>query len=179
MVPKETKYISQDDLVNDTVVTIRAFEDVQVDDQPRVAMHVEELSKPLLLNRTNAELLALHLGDDSVGAIGQQVTLYVDHSITFGGKRVGGIRLRAATPQSVPSTATVPTPEEIDARNIAPVTAKLNMAEIGSLQVLLARHGKTEKELCDYLGVSGIGAVLIDEKDAIRNWCKGEIEAGF
>lgn len=169
MVPKDTKYISQDDLVNDTVVTLRDFENVQVDDMPRVAMHVSEFSKPLLLNRTNAELLALYLGDDSVGAIGQQVTLYVDHSITFGGKRVGGIRLREAP---------VPTPAETDTRNTAPVTAKLNLDEIGSLQVLLARHGKTEKELCEYLGVSGIGAVLVNEKDVIRHWCKGEQNEG-
>lgn len=54
--------------------------------------------KPMILNRGNADLLASTWGDDSDAWVGKKIEVYVDPNVMFGGKRVGGIRLRL--PQS-------------------------------------------------------------------------------
>jgi hypothetical protein len=50
--------------------------------------------KPLILNRGNAETIASFYGDDSAAWTGKSIELYFDPSVMFGGKRVGGIRVR-------------------------------------------------------------------------------------
>ncbi len=52
--------------------------------------------KPMILNRSNAEFLCSEFGDDSDHWIGKPVEVYVDPSVMFAGKRVGGVRIRRA-----------------------------------------------------------------------------------
>ena len=54
----------------------------------------EGKSKGLVLNDTNLETLELAFGPDSNDAIGAQVVMYVDPDVRYGGKRVGGIRIK-------------------------------------------------------------------------------------
>jgi len=90
-------------------------EDIQAKGQVRVvieAVNVEDVKndegkerklvarfigkeKGLVLNRTNADKLAELAGSDDYDQwAGTPCILYVDPSVTFGGKRVGGIRIR-------------------------------------------------------------------------------------
>ena len=53
-----------------------------------------ELEKPLILNATNIRRLAAIFGTTNTRQWKGQVTLYVDENVEFGGKPVGGIRVR-------------------------------------------------------------------------------------
>jgi len=54
-----------------------------------------ELDKPLVLNKTNIEACADTCGsDDTKDWFGLKVVLFEDPNVSFGGKRVGGIRVR-------------------------------------------------------------------------------------
>jgi hypothetical protein len=58
------------------------------------ALLVDDNQK-LLLNKENLRTLIEAFGDEMDGWIGQRVEVFFDKSVTFGGKRVGGIRLKA------------------------------------------------------------------------------------
>lgn len=51
--------------------------------------------KSLILNKGNASILCDLFGDDSNQWHGEQIEIYVDANVMFGGKRVGGLRVRA------------------------------------------------------------------------------------
>jgi hypothetical protein len=53
--------------------------------------------KCLGLNRTNLQLLAKWFGKKAGTWVGQKVVVYRDESITFGGRLVGGLRVRKPT----------------------------------------------------------------------------------
>jgi hypothetical protein len=55
------------------------------------------------LNKTNLQLLAKWFGKLSRNWIGKRVTVYVDESVAFGGRLVGGLRVRRPSAQDVPS----------------------------------------------------------------------------
>jgi hypothetical protein len=76
--------------------------------------------KPLVLNKTNGESIARITGsDDSDDWTGAVIVLYYDPNVSFGGKLVGGIRVRAPkkpTPPHNPAGAVrVPRPPSLDA----------------------------------------------------------------
>jgi hypothetical protein len=50
--------------------------------------------KPLILNKTNATTLEEAFGSDSKNWEGNLIELYVDPNVSFGKKRLGGIRIR-------------------------------------------------------------------------------------
>lgn len=59
-------------------------------------LNFEETNKPMVLNRTNAELVGMISGErnsDNWGGV--KIVAYDDPTISFGGKLVGGIRVRA------------------------------------------------------------------------------------
>ncbi|MDA1095366.1 MAG: hypothetical protein O3A25_19205 [Acidobacteria bacterium] len=64
--------------------------------------------KPLILNATNIRrLVAAFESQDTDDWIGQRIVLYDDPTIEFGGKQVGGVRVRAvprATPKKKPAS---------------------------------------------------------------------------
>ncbi len=97
----ESRFLRQSDIAGELSVTIAKIEKVNIarDDEPaeyKWAARFEELAKPLVLNVTNIQLLAKACGsDDSDAWTGRKVMLYVDHSISFQGKVVGGLRVRA------------------------------------------------------------------------------------
>lgn len=109
LVPKESKYLSKEDVGEDGVIlTIKAFtrEVLEMDGvrEEKTIMHfVEPGIKPMVLNRTNSQLLPAVTGANNVGeAKGKQVVVYNDITVMFGGDRKGGIRLKkiAGTPRS-------------------------------------------------------------------------------
>jgi hypothetical protein len=124
---KTSKFLKKEDVGPGVLVTIDHIEQANVamagepEDLKYVLIFEEDL-KPMVLNTVNARLIALHLGSEETDDWhGQQITLYSDPSIMYGGKMIGGIRVRpkpslTAQPKrpavkpaaSVPATAPVP-----------------------------------------------------------------------
>ena len=64
---------------------------------------VESDYLPLLLNRTNVRILVDLFGLESDDWRGRKVRVYADPNISFGGKRVGGVRVKQAGGKQDPS----------------------------------------------------------------------------
>lgn len=95
----ESKYLKQSDVTEEIAVTVHSIKKVNVardDEDPeyRWTVKFHEFAKPMVLNVTNLKRLAKALGDDTDGWIGNQVVLYVDPGIEYGGNVVGGLRIR-------------------------------------------------------------------------------------
>jgi hypothetical protein len=84
---------------------IESIAEEEVGDDRKLVMRFEGKSKGLVLNDTNLEALEVAFGDDSSDAIGAQVVLYVDPDVRFGGKRVGGIRIKLPAKKAVKEKA--------------------------------------------------------------------------
>lgn len=100
---KKSNYLGQSDIGEGKLVTIKAVESENIaleDDPPdmKVCIHFNELAKPLICNSTNAQIIAKITGFDKeveTNWIGAEIVLYVDPNVSFGGKLVGGVRVRA------------------------------------------------------------------------------------
>jgi hypothetical protein len=57
--------------------------------------------RSLSLNRTNLALLAKYFGKHSSKWVGQTIAVYRDESVSFGGRLVGGLRVRRASPHDL------------------------------------------------------------------------------
>ena len=104
----ESKYLKKEDLDGDTIVTIFKLGqgNVAMEDQPeelKWMVKFRELKKPMVLNSTNIQLITKALGTDETEEwLGKEIVLYVDDNVSFGGKLVGGIRVRSTTPTAAP-----------------------------------------------------------------------------
>lgn len=108
----ESKYLKKEDLNGEEViVTIVKIGqgNVAMEDQPedlKWMMKFKEFKKPFVLNSTNIQLLTKACGTDETDDwIGKEVILYVDDNVSFGGKLVGGIRVKSAKPAAAPKRA--------------------------------------------------------------------------
>ena len=73
------------------------------DTTTRLVAYFEGLSKGLVLNTANCETLAEMTGTNDPNEWKDvAVQLYVDPDVTYGGKKIGGIRIRKPAPVSVP-----------------------------------------------------------------------------
>lgn len=115
----ESKYLKKEDVIPDKLYTIRAFELVNAagDNQPaemKYAMYFNEVEKAMLLNSTNIQLMKMALAvTGPKQAIGRQIVLYNDPSVSYGGKLVGGIRLRAPRVRQ-PAPQPTPAPQPVN-----------------------------------------------------------------
>lgn len=102
---RESKFLKRTDVGDGTVVTIAGVEQVNVakegaPEEMKWVLHVKEFDKGLVLNSTNGQLIAQALkSEESDDWTGKQIELYDDPSVSFGGKLVGGIRVRAVRGQ--------------------------------------------------------------------------------
>lgn len=98
----ESKYLKQTDVPDDAFVTVLKIGKKNIakeDEAPDVKWLCEfnEYNKPLILNTTNIQLLAKACeSDDTDDWIGKEVILYADPNVSYGGKLVGGLRIRKA-----------------------------------------------------------------------------------
>lgn len=98
---KESRFITQQEVDPPVLVTITGWKQLNVakegaDPEYRYALTFRELDKPMTLNSTNGNLIAAITGsEDFDDWAGKQIVLYRDKTIQFGGKMVGGIRIRA------------------------------------------------------------------------------------
>jgi len=102
LVPSNSKYLGKADVGEDgLLVTIKGFrmETLESDDgnEEKTVMHFLEDVKPMVLNRTNAQLVGVCTGAKTAGeAKGKQIVVYNDPTISFGGKITGGLRIKKA-----------------------------------------------------------------------------------
>ena len=69
----------------------------------RAVAYFEGLSKGLVLNNSNGETLLEMTGTEDPNEWKDvALQLYVDPDVTYGGKKIGGIRIRKPAPVSVP-----------------------------------------------------------------------------
>lgn len=113
---RESKFLKQSDVGKAVLWTIHGLEKVNVakegaEPEHKWALTFHESDKPLVLNATNIQLLEKILGDDTDDWTGKRVVLYVDPNVSYGGKIVGGIRVRAPKPGAVPPPP--PPPQEL------------------------------------------------------------------
>lgn len=98
---RESKFLKQSDVGAGVLVTITGCEQHNVamqgaDPENKWCLTFQELEKPLVLNGINAQLCEKICGsDDTDDWTGHKVVLYTDPTVAFGGKVVGGIRVRA------------------------------------------------------------------------------------
>jgi hypothetical protein len=103
LVPSNSKYLSKADVGEDGIVlTIKGFrmETLESDDgnEEKTVMHFIEDFKPMVLNRTNAQLVGVCTGAKTAGeAKGKQIVVFNDPTIAFGGKITGGLRIKKVT----------------------------------------------------------------------------------
>jgi hypothetical protein len=65
--------------------------------QNKLVAYFEELDQGLVLNKSNLSTLEeIFKSDETDDYIGKKITLWFDPSVRFSGKRVGGIRVKAA-----------------------------------------------------------------------------------
>ena len=92
-----SKFLRKEDFDEDRVLTIKGvkLEDVGNQGEQRWVVHFREVDKGMVLNITSIRVLEGAYGDDSDGWIGKRVMVYVDPNVSFQGRVVGGLRLRA------------------------------------------------------------------------------------
>lgn len=100
LVPSQSKYLAKSDVGEDgLILTIKGFrmETLKSDegDEDKMVMHFMENVKPMVLNRTNAQLVGVATGCKTAGeAKGKQVVVFNDPTVGFGGKITGGLRIK-------------------------------------------------------------------------------------
>lgn len=113
LVPSNSKYLSKSDVGEDgLVLTIKGFrmEILKSDDgdEEKMVMHFAEDVKPMVVNRTNAQLIGVATGARNVGeSKGKQIVVYNDPTVGFGGKITGGLRIKrvGGAPKTAPRAA--------------------------------------------------------------------------
>jgi hypothetical protein len=110
-----TKYLSKDDVHAPTVGIIERIVNETLgtgDDQEikPILYFSSGLPKPMVINTTNWTNVEAIYGDESDNWIGKSIEVWVDPSVVYGGKRIGGLRLRAPAGQPPPPGATIAHP---------------------------------------------------------------------
>jgi hypothetical protein len=107
---KSSNFLKKEDVEDGVTVTISGMSQENVAKQGapeelRWCLHLHEFDKPMVCNSTNAQLLAKICGSEETDDWpGSKVVLYHDPSVSYGGKLVGGIRVRAL-PKAVAAPA--------------------------------------------------------------------------
>jgi hypothetical protein len=113
---KDSKFLRKEDVGKGILVTIDRIEQQNVAmqgeaEELRFVLVFREDVKPMVVNMTNAKLIAMVTGsEDTDDWHGHQIVCYTDPTIAYAGKIIGGIRVRAPKnqPHAVPNAAPAP-----------------------------------------------------------------------
>jgi hypothetical protein len=120
---KESNFLKQIDVGDGVLLTVAGIDQRNVarpdaDEELKWCLLFVELEKPLVLNSTNIALCERIFGSDETDDwTGKKVVLYTDHNVSFGGKLVGGIRVRAPKTTAAmkkPNAKPRPSPVDLD-----------------------------------------------------------------
>jgi len=99
-----SNWLAKEDITHPIRATIKAVTQEEIKgesgNETKNILHFNGDVKQMILNRTNAEFLVAAFGDDSDHWLGKTVEIYVDPNVMFGGKRIGGVRVRAVQQQT-------------------------------------------------------------------------------
>jgi len=98
-----SKFLKRADVGPGTLVTIKKLTQENVakegaEPEHKAVLWFHELDKPLVLNSTNGQIIAKITGADQnieKNWLGARIVLFDDPNVSFAGKLVGGIRVRA------------------------------------------------------------------------------------
>lgn len=91
-------YLRKEDVSGPVNVTIEDVRSVAVAnaDRKKLVVWFREIAKPLILNMTNTRKMVDIFRSTDTATWRGQITLYVEASVHYGGKVVGGIRIQPA-----------------------------------------------------------------------------------
>lgn len=109
--PKSDQQNAVDYLSGPRVFTIAGTSDYRDDKgRAKVSIHlVEAPDRPFKPSATNLRLIVIGWGQDDTTWPGRRIKLTLDPNVTFGGEKVGGIRVVALSDLEQPFTAKLPT----------------------------------------------------------------------
>lgn len=122
---KKSNFLTRADVGQGVLVTIKEVFEQNVakegaPEELRWCAAFNELEKPMVLNMTNGAIIAaITKSENTEDWTGHKVVLFDDPSVSFGGKLVGGIRVRAprgkaAQPAPAKAKPTMPPIQEDD-----------------------------------------------------------------
>lgn len=129
---KESKFLRKEDCAKGILLTIDRVEQQNVakagaPDELKFVLCFQEDVNPLVINMTNARLIASITGsEDTDDWHGHQIVCYNDPTIAYAGKVIGGIRVRA------PRVAPRPAPPAPVAHTPAPRPAPASPAPVAA-----------------------------------------------
>jgi hypothetical protein len=105
---RESKFLKKEDVGGGMLMTVEGCEphNVAKEGAPpenKWCLMFSETDKPLVLNSTNIQLCERIFGsDDTDEWIGKKIVLYTDPNVSYQGKVIGGIRVRAPKVKTPP-----------------------------------------------------------------------------
>jgi len=110
-----SSYLTKDDFPTPALGTIARLEQQtftgDTGSETKWVCHLEEFDRGLVLNKTNIRLIAAFLGNDTSAWMGRKIVIFNDPMVSFGGRTVGGIRVRA--PKGAPAPAAADLSDDI------------------------------------------------------------------
>lgn len=119
-----SKFLRKEDFDEDRILTIKG---VSLEDMPgenseqKWVLAFREEGKGMVMNITTIRVLEQAFGDDSDDWVGKRVMVYVDPNVSFGGKVVGGLRLRPPKKAKPGKAAPARAPERHSAKKVEPI----------------------------------------------------------
>lgn len=117
----QSKYLAKADFDEDQVCTIKGVkqENLAKDDQAeelRWVLYFRDAPVPkgMVMNVTTIRVLEQAFGGDTDHWVGNKVVVYVDPNVSFGGKVVGGLRLRIHKEKAAPKASQAATTAKSD-----------------------------------------------------------------
>jgi hypothetical protein len=115
----KSKYVSKADVRTPIVVTIRGEGFAEFERNGEVTRETtllfNEIEKPLVLKPECAQGIAAALGEDWTEKwVGKQIELFIDESVSYAGKRVGGVRGRQPSQPSFNPAQNEPEPQQVE-----------------------------------------------------------------
>jgi hypothetical protein len=100
---KQSKYLKKEDVEPSVTATVKGLKKQNValegeESDMRGVLYFKEYDKGMVLNQTNIDMMVEITGSSETDNwTSQRIVLYNDPRVMYGGKRVGGIRIRAVS----------------------------------------------------------------------------------
>jgi hypothetical protein len=116
---RNSKWLRKDDVegmsVSQRTTTVASIAEEEVGDDTKPVLYLKGIEKGWPINITGLETLAeLAESDDTDDFVGIAVEIFVDPNVRYAGKKIGGIKLRAAEPVKQEATADAGAPFDDD-----------------------------------------------------------------
>jgi hypothetical protein len=110
-------YLKKEDVESPLIVTIARLDEVNVapqgqPEERKWVIYFSEFDKGMVLNSTNIHAIVQATGcGDTDDWPGKEIVLFVDHTVQYAGKTIGGLRVRPMdAPPARPATPRRPLP---------------------------------------------------------------------